>query len=278
MTVRSGGKLACWLLSVLGGVAGWPADAGAAEPQPPALDAGRALAASQEAIGRQLPDVELTDQDGRRFGLSRFRGRPLVISPIYTSCFHICPTTTAYLKTVVGIANDLLGDSNFTVLTIGFDTQHDTPEQMRAYGRARGVDGPQWVLASADAASARQLLDGIGFSYARAAGGFDHMVQATVVDAGGRVYGQVYGQQFDAPLLVDSLKRIVMGQRAQQGTIPALIDRVRLICTVFDPNSGRYHFNYSVFIAFGVGVLCLGGVAVFLWRSWRELPPQDRVA
>jgi protein SCO1/2 len=278
VTGRVGSLAAVAWLAAAGGAAGWVGDAGAAEPSLPAFDAGTALAASQAAIGREVPDVELTGQDGVRFRLSRFRGRPLVISPIYTSCFHICPTTTAYLKGVVAIANDVVGQSAFTVLTIGFDTEHDTPEQMRAYGRARGVDGPQWVLASADEASARQLLDGIGFSYARAGGGFEHMVLATVVDASGRVYGQVYGQQFEAPLLVDSLKRIVAGQRAQEATLPALIDRVRLICTVFDPNSGRYHLDYSLFVAFGVGVLCLGAVAVFLWRSWRELPPRDRTA
>lgn len=255
-----------------------PCSAQEAGPTAPAFDAGAALAVSQDAIGRQLPDLALIDQDGQAIRLNEFRGRPLVISPIYTSCYHVCPSTTAYLKTVVGLANEVLGDASFTVLTVGFDTDNDTPERMHAYGRARGVGRPQWILASADAASARQLLGAIGFTYARAGGSFDHMVQATVVDTGGRVYQQVYGQQFDAPLLVDALKRVVMGQRAREGTLPALIDQVRLVCTVFDPNSGRYRFDYSIVIAFVVGVLCLGGVAVFLWRSWRELPARDRVA
>lgn len=259
-------------LGLLAGVAD------AADPAAPAFDAGTALAASQAAIGRELPDLDLTDQDGARVRLSQYRGKPLVISPVYTSCYHVCPTTTAYLKTVVALANEVVGEAAFTVLTIGFDTENDTPERMRAYGKARGVGYPQWVFASADAASARRLLDGIGFTYARAGGGFDHMVQATVVDAGGRVYRQVYGQQFDAPLLVDALKRVVMGQRAEEATLPALLDRVRLICTVFDANSGRYRFDYSIVVAFVIGVLCLGGIAVFLWRSWRELAARDRTA
>lgn len=254
------------------------AGAGAAELQPPAFDAGEALSASQAAIGRELPDVELTDQDGRPFRLSRFRGEPLVISPVYTSCYHVCPMTTAYLKTVVGLANEVLGEDAFTVLTVGFDAANDSVEQMRAYGRARGVGHPQWVLASGDRVSVQELMEQIGFTYAPAAGGFDHMVQATVVDDEGRVYRQVYGQQFDAPMLVDALKRIVVGQRIDESTVPSLLDRVRLICTVFDPNSGRYRLDYSLIVAFVIGVLCLGGIAVFLWRSWRDLPPRDSPA
>lgn len=252
--------------------------AGAADLQPPAFDAGEALSASQAAIGRELPDIELIDQDGRPFRLSRFRGKPLVISPIYTSCYHVCPMTTAYLKTVVGLADEVLGEDAFTVLTIGFDAANDSAERMRAYGRTRGVGYPQWVLASGDAATVRGLMKQIGFTYAPAAGGFDHMVQATVVDDEGRVYRQVYGQQFEAPMLVDALKRIVVGQRLQEATVPSLADRVRLICTVFDPSSGRYRFDYSLIVAFVIGVLCLGGIAVFLWRSWRELPPRDSPA
>jgi len=241
-----------------------------------AFDAGTALDASQAAIGRPLPDLVLTDQHGRQFRLSDLAGRPLVISPIYTSCYHVCPTTTTHLKGVVAVANELLGDVAFTVLTAGFDTQNDTPERMLSYARARGIDDPQWVFASADAATMQELMDAVGFAYARSGGGFDHMVQATVVDAQGRVFTQVYGQQFEAPLLADAVKRIVMGQRASEVSLPSLMERIRLICTVFDPKTGRYRFDYSIVIAFVVGVLCLGAIAVFLWRSWRELPARKR--
>ena len=79
-------------------------------------------------------------------------------------------------------------------------------------------------------------------------------------------------------MLVDALKRIVVGQRIDESTVPSLLDRVRLICTVFDPNSGRYRLDYSLIVAFVIGVLCLGGIAVFLWRSWRDLPPGDSPA
>jgi protein SCO1/2 len=123
-----------------------------------------------------------------------------------------------------------------------------------------------------------RLLEDIGFRHARSGAGFDHMVQATIVDAEGRVYRQVYGQQFEPPLLVDGLKRLVTGQRAAEATLPAWLESVRLICTVFDPKSGRYRFDWSLVLSVAIGALCFGAVAAFVWRSWRELPPPGRPA
>jgi protein SCO1/2 len=255
-----------------------PAIAIAAHAGPPALDAGVALEASQAAIGRTLSDGVLTNDRGQRIRLSDLRGRPVVISPVYTSCFHICPTTTTYLKRAADVAFELLGDQAFTVLTFGFDTPRDTPERMREYARERGIDSPQWVFASGDAATVAALLRELGFLYQPTAAGFDHLIQATIVDAEGRVYRQVYGQEFEAPLLVDGIKRLVTGQRAAESTLPALVESVRLLCTVFDPKSGRYRFDWSLILSFAIGVSCLGAVAVFIWRSWREMPPNDRAA
>jgi protein SCO1/2 len=253
-----------------------PAMAVATEPGLPAFDPGLALDASQRAIGRTLSDLALTDQHGRHFRLNELRGRPVVISPVYTSCFHICPTTTTNLKAAADVAFDFLGDQAFTVLTIGFDTPRDTTERMRDYARARGIDSPQWIFASADAGTAARLLDEIGFTVAPAGGGFEHLIQATVVDDRGVIYRQVYGQRFETPLLVDALKRIALGQGPDTMERPSLAERIRLICTTYDPKTGRYAFDYSLVLSVVLGVLIFSAIAAFIWKSWRELAARDR--
>jgi len=237
--------------------------------QPPAFDARAALQASQGAIGRTLaPDLGFTDQRGRRRTLVEFRGRPLVISPVYTSCFGICPTTTTSLRRVSDMARAVLGPGSFAVLTIGFDAANDTPKRMREYAATRGTETPGWTFGAADAETIRTMMNAIGFTYAPTPRGFDHMIQATIVDAEGVVYRQVYGQQLEPPQLVDPLKRLALGRRASEDTLGAMIEGVRLFCTVFDPKSGRYMFDWSIVLSFIIGVLCFTGVGVFLWRSW----------
>jgi protein SCO1/2 len=119
-----------------------------------------------------------------------------------------------------------------------------------------------------DAATAARLLADVGFTYAATPKGFDHMIQATIVDAAGVVFRQVYGQQIEPPQLVDPLKRLALGQKAEEDTLGAMIEGVRLFCTVFDPKSGRYRFDWSIVLSFVIGVLCFTAVAAFLWRSW----------
>jgi len=262
----------------LAGILTIPAAGAAGGPVAPALDAGTALAASQAAIGREIRDHRLTAADGGRISLAGFRGKPLVISPIYTSCYNICPTTTSHLARMAKIAASVVGEDGFAVLTFGFDTANDTPARMKEYARERGIDSPQWTFASGDAATIAALTEDIGFLYQPTAAGFDHMIVATIVDPEGRVYRQVYGQEFEAPLLVDAVKRLVTGQRAAESTLPALLESVRLICTVFDPKSGRYRFDWSLILSAAIGLLCFSAVAVFIWRSWRDLKPKDRAA
>ena len=236
----------------------------------PQFDARTALDTSQAAIGRILPaDLAFTDHLGRRRTLGEFRGRALVISPVYTSCYMVCPTTTTYLRQVTDIATSVLGPEAFSVLTIGFDTANDTPDRMRSYAASRGIDSPQWTFAAADPATTQSLLRELGFTYVATPRGFDHMIQATVVDRNGKVYRQVYGQQFEAPQLVDPLKRLALGQQAGQDTLDAVVEGVRLLCTVYDPKSGRYRFDYSLVLSFVVGLMCLGGIAIFILRAWR---------
>ena len=228
-----------------------------------------ALAYSQAALGRELSDMDFTDIDHRPVRLGSMRGRPLVISMIYTSCYHVCPTLTANLASVVEIAREALGEDSFNVVTIGFDTAFDTPERMRSFAHGRGITDPRWSFLSAEPAVIDALSAELGFIYFASAKGFDHLAQTTVVDAEGRVYRQIYGADIDAPALVEPIKELVFGNRTAQPILSGWIDGIRLFCTIYDPNTGRYRFDYSVFLAAGIGLLSLGAVAYFLISAWR---------
>ncbi len=241
------------------------------------FDQKAALAVSQGVIGKSLGDVTLTAADGRNLRMSEYRGKPLVISLIYTSCYHICPTTTQHLAKVVRTARAALGPESFNVLTIGFDTPKDTPSAMRQFAQDQNVNIAHWEFLSTDAAAMAGLTRELGFIAYRAPHGFDHLIQATVVDAQGKIYRQVYGMTFDTPLLVEPLKELVFGAPTSPSLLSNLSSRIKLFCTVYDPSSDQYRFDYSIFIGFFIGLGSIGSVSFLLIREWRRNRRRARV-
>lgn len=237
------------------------------------IDPDEAYRLSQAAIGRTLGEYRFTDQDNRPLDLARLRGRPLVVSFIYTSCAFVCPTLTTSLARSVEMAREVLGPDSFTVVSLGFDTRVDTPAQMRQYATERGISVPGWYFASGDEPTVARFARELGFAYAPLAGGFDHLAQVTIIDQDGRVHRQVYGPEFDPPMIVDPIKRLSLGIATPERPVADFLDKVRLICTAYDPRSGRYRFDYSLLLEIGIGLSVTIGFAVFAVRAWRRDRP-----
>jgi protein SCO1 len=252
------------LLLILAALAGGPAWSKAV------LDEAEALRVGQAAIGRQLADHALLDTARHPVRLAEFRGKPLVVSMVYTSCSSVCPTIVQTLDVAVEAAHKALGQDSFAVVTIGFDTRVDTPARMRAFARAQGIDRPSWRFLSGDADTVDALTDEIGFTVYPSPQGFDHLALTTIVDQEGLIYRQIYGGVFEAPALVEPLKDLVFGRRSDWTSIEGLINRVRLFCTLYDPRTGGYRFDYSPFVGMAIGLIALAGVAGFALREWRR--------
>lgn len=257
--------------------AGAPSDVASNQAVTPvaSIDPTRAMRVSQGAIGRQIGDYHLTDQFGRPLELARLRGRPLIISFIYTSCAAACPTLTTRLGAVAKVAREALGKDSFSIVTVGFDTRVDTADQMRRYAQERGIDMPGWYFAAADQATVDRLASDTGFVYAPAAGGYDHFAQLTIVDPQGRVFRQVYGPEFEPPSIVEPLKALVLGSPAAASPAANWLNTVRLICTTYDPKSGRYRFDYSLILEILIGAMCTLAIAIFVVRAWNQTRASD---
>ena len=234
------------------------------------FDRESALEISQGAIGRQLDNYQFRDTTGRSVNIADFQGKPLVVSLIFTSCHHICPTTTKHLADVVSKARDALGADSFNVVTIGFDVFRDTPVMMRSFRDKQRVTDEHWQFLSADARTIEQLSSQLGFLYEKNAAGFDHLIQASVIDSEGKVIQQVYGMKFDVPLLIEPLKRIVFGGGDSTSILTSLSKKIRLFCTVYDPSRDTYRFDYSIFINFFIGFVSVLILGIVLVKEWRK--------
>jgi protein SCO1/2 len=78
--------------------------------------------------GVPAPDFTLENQDGERISMRDFRGRPVVVTFLYTSCEDTCPLQAQSIRGAL----DQLGE-DVPALAIAVDPPNDTPERARAF-------------------------------------------------------------------------------------------------------------------------------------------------
>lgn len=238
------------------------------------LDSRRAFEISQSAQGRTLGDYTLRDTQGAPLRLGSYRGKPLIVSFVYTGCAQVCPTATRSLADAIAQAQGVLGPDAFRTVTVGFNLPFDTPSAMADFQRRHAIALPNWTFVAADdEATVAALARDVGFAWSPVAGGFDHVAQATIVDADGRVYRQVYGESIAAQALTAPLRELVTGRPVAASGVAAFVERLRILCTVYDPRSGRYRLDYALFIEIAAGLSILGGTAWYLVSEWRRQRP-----
>ncbi|HSS64419.1 MAG TPA: SCO family protein [Gammaproteobacteria bacterium] len=248
----------------------WPHDDDTTKSGATRFDESEALNFSQSAIGRRIRDYRFRDSGDREVRLSGYLGKPVIVSFVYTSCHHTCPLMTRRLSAAVDAARGVFGSNGFQVLTVGFDADADSPARMQAYARRHRVGDPGWAFLSADKETISAFTADLGFIFFPSPKGFDHLAQISIIDAEGRLYRQVYGDEFNPPAIIEPLKELAFGRRSETSLLADWVDGIRLFCTVYDPASGRYRFDYSVLVTAITGIISLGAIAVFLIHGWRQ--------
>ena len=241
------------------------------------LDEKAAFERSQAAIGKPVGDFVLLDREGRPVQLTRYRGKPLLVNFIYTACFQVCPTTTRNLQKAVEDTVSVLGADRFNIVSIGFNQPFDSPPALKNFAVQYGIHLANWEFLSPSAAILDDLTRNFGFSYVATAAGFDHLNQITMVDAEGKIFRQVYGEKFTAADLAEPLKAMIAGAPIppQTSTLKEIMERVRILCSVYDPVTGRYRTNYATYFMIA-GFLTFTGFTIFLcvnfWKNRRRHP------
>jgi len=238
----------------------------------PRLDEREAMRISQAVIGTVPPDFTLLDRNERPVRLSELRGKPLLVSFIYTGCFTACPAQTLLLREALAGLDPLLGRDQYNVVSIGFNQPFDSPLALRLFADKLDVEHPSWKFLSPHLRQVPELTRAYGFSYVRTPHGFDHSVSVTVLDAQGRIRGHVYGDTVTAASLGVALRELLLSAFSAGGTrLPSLgevIERVRILCTVYDARTGEYRFDWTLLIMLTGGLTFFLVMAVYLLREW----------
>jgi protein SCO1/2 len=174
--------------------------------------------AGSDLGGIPAPDFTLADQDGQTVQLSALRGRPVVVSFLFTQCPDVCPLTAAKLRQVA----DKLGRDaeRVALVAVSTDPANDDPAAAQAFSEQHGLAGrwhylvgsqaelqPVWAAYHMYVATA-QTDSPAEQAMARQAGRAVHTDALFVVDRQGRERS-LLRSDFEPDALVATLKRLL---------------------------------------------------------------------
>ena len=235
------------------------------------LDRELALKASQAVIGTKIGDHTLLDREGKPVRLSSYRGKPLLVSFIYTGCFQVCPSTTRSLQETVQGLQKTFGTNKFNVVSIGFNQPDDSPIALKTFAAQYQINQPNWEFLSPSMSTVEAIARDFGFVYAATPAGFDHVLQVSLLDGDGRIVRQVYGEGIPPAELGEPLKMLLSGEPFEPAMmLDGVMDRIRILCTVYDPKTGDYVVDYTLPIQIAGGVTFFILMLIFSINEWRS--------
>jgi protein SCO1 len=149
-------------------------------------------AAAMPKIGDEVPDFRLVNQDGKTVHLAQYRGRPLLLTFIYTRCPlpNYCPRTSRNFSEVYRNLETIPDLSRRPhLLTISFDTDHDSPAVLKEYGR-RYMNPPDfgaWEFATSSEEDVRRITGYFGLIYRKESGQITHTMVTALIGADGKL-------------------------------------------------------------------------------------------
>lgn len=162
-------------------------------------------------VGDVLPDREFVNEMGEPVRLSDSRGKAVALTFVFTRCAmpEACPKM---MRNFAAVSNALKADasapSNWQLLTISFDSFHDTPGTMKAYGEAYGYDPSRWRLLSSDSCcTIKDIAADVDLRYTDdPTASMQHNLRTVVLDPTGRISKIFTDETWSVEELVSALR------------------------------------------------------------------------
>ena len=171
---------------------------------------GEVKTAKTAAVGT-IPDQSLyvladtfVTQDNKAITLKDLAGKPTVLGMIFTNCNYACPRLTADMKGIEDKLKDLDGKVNYVL--VSFDTDRDTPEQLKKYAKSIDLDN-RWTLLHGSEEAVRTLSVLLNLQFEKdAEGNFSHSNIISVLDKRGNLVFQKEGLEANHVPTVQTIK------------------------------------------------------------------------
>ena len=166
-----------------------------------------------QPLDKEAPDFILQDADGGTVRLRDFRGKVVVLHFIYTNCPDVCPLHAERIAEIQQMVNRTPMRDLVRFVTITSDPGRDTPEVMRAYGTAHGLDPVNWTFLTSGPerlTATRELVEKFGHKFTEVDGGYQiHGIVTHVIDREGRWRANFHGLKFQPTNLVLFINALV---------------------------------------------------------------------
>lgn len=176
-------------------------------PQPPAAGPN---AMHMPAPGEQVPDFSFTNQDGRPVSLSKYRGKVLFITFIYTRCPFpdFCPRMSRNFAEIYQQLGSNPSLANAQLLSVSFDPERDTPKVLRDYGfsAAHTHDAAalfrRWQFAAPKVAELPKVADFFALTIKPEGGMITHNLSTAVIGPDGKIVRWYHGSDWQVSDLI----------------------------------------------------------------------------
>lgn len=157
-----------------------------------------------------LASAALTDQDGRPRSFADFRDKTVVFNLFFSSCPTVCPRATQALSEVQrGLSPALKERVQFVSLSV--DPENDSPEVMRKFALASGVQSSGWSFVRTSAPATRALtqqLEAFQDPAKAQAEPSGHTTAVYLFDGAGRLMQRYAGSPLDVARLGREIEQL----------------------------------------------------------------------
>ncbi len=160
-----------------------------------------------QKIDVSAPPFQLADADGNPVRLSDFADKIVVLNFIFASCTDVCPLHSELIADVQSKINITPMKDMVQFITVTTDPDVDTPDVLRGYGEAHGLDPTNWTFLTRQPGdpedTTRDLAEAYNVRFDPLADGQQmHGVVTNVIDRKGRLAAKFHGPRFDPVNLV----------------------------------------------------------------------------
>jgi protein SCO1 len=166
--------------------------------------------------GERVPDVSLTNQDGKTLRLTDFRGKAVLITFVYTRCPFptFCPLVSSKFAAIHKAMAKVPAEYEAThLISISLDPAYDTPLIMRAYGLNYLANDPKgfehWDFVATTPDDLNTVATAFGLEYFPQANLVPHSMNTILLATDGTVSRYWPGTEWNTSEVISALRQAI---------------------------------------------------------------------